>query len=192
VTASWQGPTPSQGRLIVLTGPPGAGKTTVAAILAQRYNPCVHLHADDFWHYIRTGAIPPYLPQSHRQNTVVITVLARAAAAYAAGGYPVIVDGIIGPWMIEHFVAGLTPTPEEIHYLILRPDQTTTVRRAVDREPNALTNPEPVLDLYRQFSDLGRYEHHAIDTTTHDPDTTVQRIQQGLAQRQFLLHHDTR
>jgi hypothetical protein len=25
----------------------------------------VHLRADDFWHFIRKGAIPPYLPEAH-------------------------------------------------------------------------------------------------------------------------------
>jgi len=78
---------------MVLTGPPGASKTTVAAILVQRYTLAVDLHADDFWRFIRSGAIPPYLPETHRQNTVVITALARAATTYAAGGYNVIVDG---------------------------------------------------------------------------------------------------
>lgn len=46
------------GRMVVLTGPPGAGKSTVAAILAESYSPSVHLHADDFWHFLRRGAIP--------------------------------------------------------------------------------------------------------------------------------------
>lgn len=115
----------------MLTVPPGAGKTTVAAILAQRYTPSVHLHADDFWDFIRAGAVPPYLPQAHQQNTVVITALARTAATYAAGGYHAIVDGIIGPWFIERFCAAADPAPGQIHYLVLRPDESTTLHRAI-------------------------------------------------------------
>jgi adenylate kinase family enzyme len=175
------------GRLIVLTGPPGAGKTTVAAILAQRYNPSVHLPADDFWRFIRRGAISPYLPQAHQQNTVVITALARAAATYTNGAYHVIVDGIIGPWFIERFCAAADLATEQIHYLILRPDEATTVHRAIHRGPDALTTTEPVQAMYAQFADLGPYERHVIDSTTLDPAATVERIQRALTQRQFIL-----
>jgi predicted kinase len=183
--------TARNGRVIVLTGPPGAGKTTVAAILAQRYTPSVHLHADDFWRFIRTGAIPPYLPQAHQQNAVVIAALGRTAAAYAAGGYHVIVDGIIGPWFIERFCAAADPVAEHIHYLVLRPDEATTIHRAIHRGPDALTATEPIHSMYRQFADLGPYEHHVIDTTTLDPAATAERIQQALTKGQFILLPNT-
>src|SRR5689334_1125692 len=84
------------GAVVVLTGPPGAGKTTVARVLADRLTPSVHLHTDDFWHYIRQGWIAPYLPEAHRQNQVVINVVVQAAFGFAQGGYHVIVDGIVG------------------------------------------------------------------------------------------------
>ena len=75
------------GQVIVLAGPPGAGKSTVAAILADRFNPSVHLHSDDFWHFIKQGRIAPYLPEAHHQNQIVLNVLATAAFGYASGGY---------------------------------------------------------------------------------------------------------
>lgn len=177
----------SHGWLIVLTGPPGAGKTTVAAILAERYTLAVHLHADDFWHFIRTGAIPPYLPRAQRQNTVVITALARAASGYAAGGYHVIVDGIVGPWFIERFSSALDPAPREIHYVVLRPDEATTVERALNRGSGALTAAEPIKSMYRQFADLGAYERHVIDSTTLDAAATAERIQRALSSGQFVV-----
>jgi predicted kinase len=97
------GSSPAAGRVIVLTGPPGAGKSTVAALLAAALDPSVHVYSDDFWHCIKRGAIPPYLPSSHRQNEVVVGVLAAAAFGYAAGGYHVVCDGIVGPWFLPPF-----------------------------------------------------------------------------------------
>jgi predicted kinase len=180
--------TPSEhGRLIVLTGPPGAGKTTVAATLAERYTPSVHLHADDFWRYVRGGAIPPYLPEAHEQNTVVMAALARAAAAYANGGYDVIVDGIIGPWFIDHFSAAADLAAGHFHYLVLRPDEATTVQRAINRGPESLTAAEPITSMYAQFADLGAYERHVIDSTALDTAATVELVERAIANRDFVV-----
>lgn len=79
------------GEVIVLTGTPGAGKTTTAVALAREPgSPKVHLHADDFWHFIKNGAVAPYLPEAHEQNSVVVKILAKAAQGYAQGGYFVV------------------------------------------------------------------------------------------------------
>ncbi|WP_430331746.1 hypothetical protein [Rhodococcus sp. ACT016] len=82
---------------------PWAGKTTLAAKLARSYSRGVHLHTDDFWHCIVSGAIPPYDPASDAQNKTVMEVIAGAAYTYALGGFITVIDGIIGPWMLDHF-----------------------------------------------------------------------------------------
>jgi hypothetical protein len=46
-----------------------------------------------------------YLPEAHRQNEIVIDVVAHTAFGYAGGGYQVICDSIIGLWFIDVFRA---------------------------------------------------------------------------------------
>ncbi len=78
----------NQGRIIVITGSPGTGKTTTASIVAKESNmdKSVHMHTDDFFHYLSKGAISPHLPESNEQNLVVIEAFLEAAKRYARGG----------------------------------------------------------------------------------------------------------
>src|SRR5690348_11975303 len=93
------------GAVVILTGPPGAGKSTVADILARQSEiPAVHLHTDDFYdRYIKSGFILPWLPESQKQNETVTRAIAAAASTYAEGGYFSIIDGIVGPWFLAPF-----------------------------------------------------------------------------------------
>ena len=122
----------NQGGIIVITGSPGTGKTTTASIVAKESNmdKSVHMHTDDFFHYLSKGAIPPHLPESNEQNLVVIEAFLEAAKRYARGGYDVIVDGIVGPWFLEQWRA-LVREDYEVHYIVLRASKEPKYLKAV-------------------------------------------------------------
>lgn len=107
----------NQGRIIVITGAPGTGKTTTASVVAKESDleKSVHMHTDDFYHYLSKGAIPPHLPESNEQNLIVIEAFLEAAKRYARGGYDVIVDGIVGPWFLEPWL-NIVQEHYEVHY----------------------------------------------------------------------------
>lgn len=172
------------GEVLVLTGPPGSGKTTTAQALAvQPGVPKVHLHADDFWHFIGNGAIAPYLPEAHRQNGVVIDVLAGAAERYARGDYFVIVDGILGPWFLQPFSAMARP----VHYIVLRPRLEVAIQRCRDRGGDTLTDPRHITALHEQLSSLGDLERHVLRTEGQDPAQTTREVAKALLSGAFRL-----
>ncbi|MGW2314700.1 AAA family ATPase [Actinomadura luteofluorescens] len=177
------------GSVLVLTGPPGAGKSTVAARLARRHEKAVHLHTDDFWHCIVAGAIPPYEPASRSQNETVMDVIAGAAFTYASGGFVTVVDGIVGPWMLGHFrrQASLHPSVP-FHYAALRPLRDVTLARAQARTaPGALVDGRPVLAMWDQFADLGELERHVLDTSDEDVAGTEARVAEAFASGRLRL-----
>lgn len=179
----------NQGRIIVITGSPGTGKSTAAAVVARESDreKSVHMHTDDFYHYLSKGAIPPYLPESNEQNQIVIEAFLEAAKRYARGGYDVIVDGIVGPWFVST-LQNLVRENYEVHYIILRADKEETLKRAVERSKlDRKTNTGLVETMWEQFCDLGDFEANVIDTTHYSVEETVSAIRKKIADGTALL-----
>ena len=177
------------GRIVVITGSPGTGKTTTASIVAKEssYKKSVHMHTDDFYHYLSKGAIPPYLPESQEQNLIVIEAFLEAAKRYARGGYDVIVDGIIGPWFLEPW-QNIVQDAYEVHYIILRASKEVTMRRALNRSKlDQETNTKVVEIMWDQFNHLGAYESYVIDTTHDSLSDTVAKLKEAIESKTHLL-----
>ena len=172
--------------ILIVSGPPGARKTTVARRPASTWGaPAVHVPTDAFYSAILSGYIAPWLAESHAQNVTVTRAIAAAASAYAAGGYAVIVDGVVGPWFIDHYREAAAHAGADLAYVVLRPDRDTAVVRARDREEVPLA--DYPAGLFERFGDLGPYEPYAIDTTDLDVGAVADLVRNGLADRRFRL-----
>ena len=172
--------------ILILSGPPGAGKTTVARRLAETSDRlAVHLHTDDYYNAIRRGFILPWLAESSAQNVTVSNAIAAAACAYATGGYAVMLDGVVGPWFLDLYREAAAKAGAPLSYVVLRPDHATAVARARDRETDPLADyPTGLLEA---FAYLGGLEKHVIDTTGMPVEAVVERVRAGVAEGRFLL-----
>jgi len=148
--------------ITIVTGSPGAGKTTLAQHASRASPRGLHLPADVFYTF-PAHAISPILPEAHEQNAAVIAAASRAAGAFASRGYEVFLDGVIGPWFLPVVAAELGPTGIPVEYVVLRVSLEHAVGRATTRaQPGSA---EVVRHMHAAFEELGDYASHALDTT---------------------------
>ena len=167
--------------VLILTGAPGSGKTTVAGLLAQAAARAVHLRSDCFFHFIASGYVEPWKTESHVQNTTVMRIVGQAATEYAGAGYYTIIDGIVSPrWFLEPLRGSLAASGFQVAYAVLRPPLEVAIERARSRSPDRLPQAAVIEQLWRDFADLGALEPHAIDNGALSAEETCELVARRL------------
>lgn len=161
-------------RLLVVTGPPGSGKSTVAKHVADRYESSVLIEGDAFFGFLRQGSIEPWEPEAHHQNTVVVTAAARAAGAFASRSMTVY-DGVVGPWFLETFLieTGL----EALDYVVLMPSVERCIQRVRTRSDHGFTDENATRHMHERFVELGAAGRHVVQDPPDRPDVVAQAIE---------------
>jgi hypothetical protein len=173
-----------QGSIVLIAGPPGAGKSTVAARLAARSQLSVLLPTDDFQAWIARGFVEPWRAESFDQNTVIFAVAAGAADCFASGGYDVVVEGVLGMWGLEPWRALDRP----VSYALLLPDAAVARQRAVDRGEHPLKDLDVVDQMHAAFvAHLDGFERHVIDSTDLTAEETAAEVHHRVEAGDLLL-----
>ena len=163
----------------LISGVPGAGKTTVGRALCARYARAVHLPVDEIRDFVVSGYANPLLPgtaEMRSQFRIARRVAAYAANLYAAAGFAVVIDDVVNPMTLQNFEPELDVT--NVRKVILAPTLETLLHRNATRTNKTFPSESLVAtieDLHATyFTDTTGFL--VLDTSQLSVDATVDAL----------------
>ena len=163
--------------VIIVSGVPGAGKSTVAPLLAAGFERGVHIEADALQRMILSGGCWPGQDPSdegYRQLRLRGRNACLLADSFRGAGFVPVIDDIVIGSRIDDFIADLETRP--VHLVLLLPDLDTLRRRNAERTKVDAFHESEALDSVAREERPGL----RIDNGGESPERTVETIRARL------------
>ncbi len=179
-------------QVIIVTGPPSAGKSSVAAAICERFDRMVHIDVDTLRHMVRAGYRHPWVGDQQAEEQLHMAVRNAAAMARECVNtrYAVVIDDVVPPDAARAYAEALTGIDANIHLVTLLPTLGATLARDAARSPDQQL-PDRIRALHAEFTRWVRdsLQPGGILDTSHDPNAsaTADRVQDAVASGKALL-----
>lgn len=144
------------GDVWLISGIPGAGKTTVGRLLAGRFERSVLIEGDRLQEWIVSGNVWPGLEpaaESSRQMRLNRRNQCLLAQSYAAAGFTPVIDYVIVTRAdLEEYRQGLTGL--RVHVVVLHPGTPVVIERDADRAKSNRHREEHGLSIGEHYAHL--------------------------------------
>lgn len=174
----------TQPPIFLITGVPGAGKTSVAAALMQRFPRGLHIPVDDLREWVVSGIahpLPAWTDETERQFRLARQAAAQTARLYADAGFAVAIDDVIYPPAAQALIAAHF-AGYRVGKVLLQPDVNVVLARNTRRTTKDVDTSTSLAEfipaIHRalteaNFADAGWL---VVDSTNLNLDQTVDQI----------------
>jgi ribosomal protein S18 acetylase RimI-like enzyme/adenylylsulfate kinase-like enzyme len=176
--------------VLILTGPPGAGKSSVAEALAERYDRVSIIEVDTLRHMITpTGFIGAGRPGFERQRRLGMRNACALALNFLAERFAVVIDDIVvSRDDLDLYRAALARANAPLHYVRLLPSLQACQTRNRQRSGSRV-RPERVEAVCHEFESAGEIGGATIDSTSLSVYETADRVQALTTSGASLVGH---
>ena len=159
--------------IFLLTGMPGAGKSTVGRQLAERFDRAAHIDIDMvFHHFTVIGTADPAhaTAESTAQGSLAVANAAAMARNYADAGFVCVLEGAVARRADVDLCARVC-APHALRLVVLAPPLHVSEARDAARSGKHVAEHFRHLhgELHRELAGVGLW----LDTTTFTPSETV-------------------
>jgi chloramphenicol 3-O-phosphotransferase len=173
-------------QLVILSGPPNAGKSATAEALCQRYDRMLHVDVAVLRDFLRMGRLRPWdrSPEGRRQRALLIESACDMARRFLDAGYGAIIDDTVFPDDLPLYAQSFAGCRHAVHFAVLLPPLDVLLARERDRptEWRRVGRLEAARAEFAAWQDVAR-----IDPGALAPDLVADRVMALAAEGSALL-----
>ena len=158
--------------LYIITGPAGAGKSTISRKIAESKSKSVLIEGDDIYHQVVGGYVQAWKQENHLD--IFWKICIDMIDIYLSNGYTVVFNYIVNP---ENIKALQDKFKEyKIKFIILITDEETLLSRDKER-PKDCQMGERCLTLLNDFKNKNYNKNNFLDTSNLSVNETLEEIE---------------